>query len=286
MTFVTEKGGSSFRCGLDGAELAPCPHDYAMTGLAAGPHELRVQATDRFGLVEATPTVLRFSVDTTLPETIALVRIANDGDRRAVVAMGSDKAGRFQCALGDLLFELPSALDDIFWTSCDSGYVAQRGFVLQVRAVDEAGNKDPTPVRVRSPLWARAFRTGERDGDVRRRARRDRHQGPAAVRSHAVSVPHRRGAVDGLLVRLPPADPARWPPHDPGAPARRVKGTVMTTRELGMTVTPAKRDTTIAGLQMTLVLERRRSRDARRSCGWRSTARPSCASTSCAGASG
>jgi hypothetical protein len=258
VTFVTEKGGSTFRCGLDGAELAACPQDYAMTNLAAGPHELRVLATDRFGLTETTPTVLRFTVDTTLPETIALVRIANDGDRRAVVAMGSDKAGRFQCALGDLLFELPPEIDDIFWTPCDSGYVAQRGFVLQVRAVDEAGNKDPTPVRIQVPVLGQGFQAAENGMATFAGARaevgikgqppfdRSPYQcrtdmGPWTGCSFAFRLPILHAGLHTIQARQRVAS----------------KGTVMTTRELAMTVTPAKRDTTIAGLQMTLVLERR-----------------------------
>ncbi len=259
-----------------------------MTGLAAGPHELRVQATDRFGLVETTPTVLRFTVDTTLPETIALVRIANDGDRRAVVAMGSDKPGRFQCAVGDLLFELPSAFDDIFWTPCDSGYVAQRGFVLQVRAVDQAGNKDPTPVRIHVPPLGQGFQGPENGLATFAGARAEigiKGQPPFERTPYQCRIDEGAWTGCAFAFRLPILHAGR---HTLQARQRVAsKGTVMTTRELGMTVTPSKRDTTIAGLQMTLVLERRIARAALAGrCGSRSTAPPSCASTSCAGASG
>ena len=99
--FVTDKGGSSFRCALDGAPLVPCGQDHTMAGLASGPHELHVEATDRFGLTETTPTVLPLTVDTRLPNTIAAVRLSSDGDHRALVTMGSDKQARFQCAIGD-----------------------------------------------------------------------------------------------------------------------------------------------------------------------------------------
>ena len=88
---MTDKGGSSFHCGLDGSPLAVCPEEYVSPSLAAGHHQLRVVATDRFGLVQLTPTVLAFVVDSTLPHTIAMVVLPADGDRQPVLVMGSDK---------------------------------------------------------------------------------------------------------------------------------------------------------------------------------------------------
>ena len=90
-----------------------------MTGLVAGPHELRVQATDRFGLVETTPAVLRFTVDTRLPKTIAAVRLAKDGDRRASwrwapINRAASSARSAICCSG------AGAFEDIFLTPCEA----------------------------------------------------------------------------------------------------------------------------------------------------------------------
>ena len=159
--FVTEKGGSTFRCGVDDAPLAPCRQQVQMTNLASGPHVLRVQATDRFGLVETAPATLPFSVDTQLPHTLVLARLASDGHRLAALTMGSEKATRaYECApnrIGVPEIMLPGLSPDFFFSRCASGSVAERGTYYRVRAVDVAGNRDPVAARVVVPPLGEGF---------------------------------------------------------------------------------------------------------------------------------
>jgi hypothetical protein len=256
---VTDKGGSSFRCGLDGAPLTACSHDYAMHALAVGPHELRVEATDRFGLVEVTPAVLRFTVDPTLPHTIALVRLAADGDRRAIVTMGSDKPGStFECAFGDLTFEIGSFLDSIFYRPCAPGFEAPRGTAVSVRAVDPAGNRDPSPVRIFVPPVGQGFQGPEAGLPTFAGARVEvgvKGQPPFASVPHQCRIDGGAWTSCGFAFRMPILHAGR---HTLQARQRiAATGAVATTSELAMSVGASRSPTTIAGLQATLVLDRR-----------------------------
>jgi Ca2+-binding RTX toxin-like protein len=253
---VTDKGGSSFRCGLDGALLTPCQADDAMTGLASGAHVLRVQATDRFGLTETTPAELRFTVDTQLPNTIAAVRLSSDGDHRALVTMGSDKPGRFQCAIGDVgYFAGTDAFADFFYVACKPGDEVPRGTLLTVRAVDAAGNRDPTPARIFVPPVGQGFQGPESPLPTFAGSRVE-----IAVKGEASAggLPHECRLDRGAWTSC--GDAFRLPILHPGAHTlearQRVSGRVVATAPLAMDVAPAKRNLTIAGLQMPLVIER------------------------------
>ena len=261
-TFVTDKGGSSFHCALDGVAARAVPRsEHALTKLAEGPHVLRVEATDRFGLVEADADRAARSTSTRqLPHTIALVRLAADGDRRAVVAMGSDRPGALRVrarrpAGRARRRALPAAF---FWPCATPATALTAGVVLPVRAVDATGNSDPIRRAILVPPPGRASRTGARPADVRRRARGGRDRRPGALRGLPRRIECRiDGGLGAVPVRVPPADPARGTPHAAGPPApgghedRRDDDD-----ELAMTVAPSTRATTIVGLQIPLVIER------------------------------
>ena len=260
--FVTDKGGSTFRCGLDGAPLAPCRQQHQMTNLGGGPHVLRVQATDRFGLTEATPAELRFTVDTQLPHSLALVRLASDGARQAVVALGSDKPVRtYECAInlpGEAAFP-PGLTPDFFYSPCASGNVAVRGSYHRVRAVDVAGNRDPIGTRVFVPPPGQGF-AGPESGLPTFAGQR--------VEVGIIGQQPYEGLATPFECRIDGAPWARCPfafrlpilhsgRHTLQA-RQRLAGTnvVATTDELAMTVAPSKDPTTIVGLQTPLVIER------------------------------
>ncbi len=261
--FVTEKGGSTFRCGLDGAPLTPCRQQLQMSNLAAGPHELRVQATDRFGLVETTPAILRFTVDTQLPHTLVLARLASDGDRLATLAMGSEKPTRgYECAphrIGEPEFTLPGLSADFFFSRCGQGSVVERGTYYGVRAVDVAGNRDPVATRVVVPPRGEGFQGPESGLPTFAGARVEVGiVGEPPYENRAMPFQCR---IDGApwsgcpsAFRLPILHEGR---HTLQA-RQRLPGTnvVMTTDELAMTVAASTADTTIVGMQMALVIER------------------------------
>ena len=262
--FVTAKGGSTFRCGLDGAALAACPAVYAMTNLAAGSHELRVQATDRFGLTEQTPALLAFTVDTTLPNTFALVRLESDGARRAIVAMASDKPGStYRCAIGDLgnFFGGTggnSSFNDFFFQPCNSGYQAPRGQLLQIQARDPAGNFDPSPLRIFVPPRGQGFAGSESGLPTFAGARAEVGiQGTppfAGLAPYECRIDGANWAACSFTFRLPILHAGR---HTLQARQRLASsGVVMTTPPIVTHVAASRNETTIAGLQTTLVIER------------------------------
>jgi hypothetical protein len=261
--FVTDKGGSTFRCGLDGAPLTACRQLHTMSDLAAGPHELRVQATDRFGLTEATPAVVRFTVDARLPHSLVLVRLASDGARRATAVMGSDKPVRgYECSAsftGETDRLPPGVPADFFYFGCGSGYDAERGRFHRVRAVDAAGNRDPVGTRIRVPPRGQGFAGPESGLPTFAGAR---------VEVGLVGQQPYEGLATPFECRIDGAPWARCPfafrlpilhegRHTLQA-RQRLAGTntVTTTDELAMTVAPSTSDTTIVGLQTALVIER------------------------------
>ncbi|WP_354699304.1 hypothetical protein DSM112329_05016 [Paraconexibacter sp. AEG42_29] len=142
-TLSTGSAGSRFRCLLDGTTDVPCAPALTIA-LPAGPHTLQVRATDRFGRQEAAPRTWSFTVDLAAPDTLAAAVIGLSGDVGSILAVGSDDASAgFECATGAASGGPPPSA----WAPCANGDALPAGTTL-VRAVDRAGNADPTPSRV------------------------------------------------------------------------------------------------------------------------------------------
>jgi hypothetical protein len=60
--FSADETGASFSCKLDGAGYSACTSPLTATALANGPHTLSVRATDRAGLIDASPATASFTV--------------------------------------------------------------------------------------------------------------------------------------------------------------------------------------------------------------------------------
>ena len=139
-----------------------------MVDLAQGPHELHVRATDRFGVAEVTPALLRFTVDTALPHTIGFVWLPADGDRRPTVVLGSDKPGTFECfPPGAVPVDTtqapapPVPLAFYAFTPCAAASKVARGTPFTARAIDAAGNSDPFGVALPIPRAGQGFQGPE-----------------------------------------------------------------------------------------------------------------------------
>lgn len=134
-----------FRCSLDGGPAAPCTSPTTVTGLADGVHTFTVAAIDGSGASDPTPATRTWSVDRGAPSTSvtngpaspsspdgSTFRFAGTDDQTTADALG------FECAL-----------DGDAWSTCSASWVATSATTgtrtLSVRAVDEAGNVDPTP---------------------------------------------------------------------------------------------------------------------------------------------
>ena len=138
--FTASEGGSTFECRMDGAQWASCASPKSYTGLSQGDHVFEVRATDSAGNTDGSPAQRSFAVDTNAPETqIDSGPSGPTGHLTPTYTFSSNEAGSsFQCRL-----------DNGVWGPCASPRILTdllAGLHLfEVRAVDQAGNLDPTP---------------------------------------------------------------------------------------------------------------------------------------------
>jgi parallel beta-helix repeat protein len=143
-TFSADQAGSTFECSLDGGDFLPCTSPAEYAGLTNGEHTFEVQATNTSGLIEVEPASFSWTVDapadttpptTTLTATPAAVILVGE----TLVEFTSNEVGAtFECSLDGAAFQ-----------TCDSpselSGLLDGTHTFEVRAVDAAGNVDPTP---------------------------------------------------------------------------------------------------------------------------------------------
>jgi parallel beta-helix repeat protein len=141
-SFTASEAGSTFQCSLDGAAYASCssPVSYTVT---AGPHTFSVHAADGVGNTDATPATHSWNVqsgDVTPPETtITAGPTGATTDSTPTWSFSASEAGStFECSV-----------DGGAYATCTSPFttavLADGPHTFGVRAVDAAGNADPTP---------------------------------------------------------------------------------------------------------------------------------------------
>ena len=145
-TFSSPDNSASFQCRLDSnnaADWASCSSPKAYSSLADGTHTFEVRAVDTAGNPDPTPASRTFTVDTNAPETqIDSGPSGTTNDASPSFTFSSpDNSASFQCRL-----DSNSAAD---WASCSSpkaySSLADGTHTFEVRAIDTAGNPDPTP---------------------------------------------------------------------------------------------------------------------------------------------
>jgi hypothetical protein len=156
----------SFECSLDGGAFGPCsgPNDTHTPAapLSEGAHTFSVRARDTWGFADATPATSSFTVDAVPdppPQSPPDTSSAGDADppettitkqpkkkvetekakKKAKLEFSSDEAGStFECDL-----------DDKGFVPCSSPFTkkvkSDKKHTFEVRAIDAAGNADPTP---------------------------------------------------------------------------------------------------------------------------------------------
>ncbi len=142
-TFSTPTSGATLECKLDAGAWATCTSPRSYTGLAEGSHTFSVRAVYG-GLSDDTPATATWTVDTTVPNTsITSQPAANESSTSASLGFtGTDPGGSgvasYQCRI-----------DAGAWGACTSPRtytgLAQGNHTFDVRAIDNAGNVDPTP---------------------------------------------------------------------------------------------------------------------------------------------
>ncbi|MCB9573234.1 MAG: hypothetical protein H6709_14205 [Kofleriaceae bacterium] len=135
----TADEAAAFECDLDGGGFAACTSPASFPDLVDGAHHFEVRATDGAGNVDATPAAYDWSIDTVAPETtIDQAPPLVDNSRDVSFAFSADEDGTFECDL-----------DGAGFAACTSpqAYVdlVDATHTFTVRAIDLAGNVDPTP---------------------------------------------------------------------------------------------------------------------------------------------
>jgi len=131
---------ATFECRLDTGSYAPCASPLTIDGLGDGPHSFSVRATDLTGTMEPSPPAYGWTIDTVPPETaLSATPPAVTADGQGSFSFsGSETGALFACSL-----------DSAAWVACSSPFsvsgLAEGAHVFAVRAMDPAGNLDPTP---------------------------------------------------------------------------------------------------------------------------------------------
>jgi DNA-directed RNA polymerase specialized sigma24 family protein len=137
--FGSNEKSAMIECSLDRAQFETCASPKTYTGLARGKHSFRVRAVDGAGNRDPTPATREWDVDAKAPATKlteAPDDFSNGGDRFEFAS--SEKHSSFECKLDDGHYGACSSPKA--YPGLDDG--AHR---FRVRAVDRAGNADPSP---------------------------------------------------------------------------------------------------------------------------------------------
>ncbi|MCP3102812.1 Ig-like domain-containing protein [Myxococcus sp. K15C18031901] len=138
--FGSNESNVTYECRLDGGAFVACTNPVTFTSLAQGNHTLEVRARDAAGNVDATPATYTWSIDTTPPDTV--LSGGPTGTTSATTASftftATESPATFECSL-----------DGAPYAACTSPRsltgLADGSHTFSVRAVDAAGNVDPTP---------------------------------------------------------------------------------------------------------------------------------------------
>jgi Concanavalin A-like lectin/glucanases superfamily len=137
LAFTATKAGSTFACRLDTGPVGACGTSMTYSNLAEGDHTVAILATDRYGIPGASPLTVSWRVDLTTPDTLLLAARPTLG-ATGEVSFVSEAAAGFECQINGAA-----------WAACTSPLSAPAGATVGVRALDAAGNVDPTPATAR-----------------------------------------------------------------------------------------------------------------------------------------
>ncbi len=131
-------------CRLDSAAFANCSGSSNFSGLSEGSHTFEVRAEDTLGNVNAPVVSYTWTIDNTAPETTISSKPSNPsaGSSASFSFAGTDTGGSgvssYQCRLDSASFA--DCASPTILTGLTLG-----SHTFEVRAVDAAGNIDPTP---------------------------------------------------------------------------------------------------------------------------------------------
>ncbi len=134
----SEPAGATFECRVDAAAFAPCTSPFTTVALTPGSHTFEIRAIDAAGNTDGTPATRTILIDTTAPETTIDSGPSGPTNITTPAYTFSSEAGAtFQCRVDGAAFAA--------CTSPFSPTLGQGPHTVEVRAIDTAGNVDPTP---------------------------------------------------------------------------------------------------------------------------------------------
>jgi hypothetical protein len=146
--FHSENGGVHFDCRFDQLPFAPCEYESSHSvqdPMPEGDHVFEVRSTDINGNVETEPARYPFRVDKTPPDTLITGTAEHpEEDFMEVFYVGSEPGVSYECKHG-------TPQENTSWWSCQEPWEVAWWWLygpdrsVRIRAVDAAGNVDPTP---------------------------------------------------------------------------------------------------------------------------------------------
>ena|GEM_PF-6355379 len=142
-TFSSSESGSSFQCSLDGAAFRACSSPQTYSGLSGGQHTFRVRAVDAAGNADPSPPSWVWTVDVPAPPDTSIdsgpKSLTNETSASFTFSSSAQGVG-FECSLDGGAYGACSSPQR--YTGLGDGT-----HTFLVRAVDSAGNVDPSPAR-------------------------------------------------------------------------------------------------------------------------------------------
>jgi hypothetical protein len=143
VSFSSNESGARFECRLDGGPYDACDNPAHFNGLPDGSHTLAVRAIDLAGNVDPTPASTSFvtaaapAQDTTPPDTTIAGALVT-GSHARLTFSSNDAGAHFQCQLDGGAFAACTS-------PVDYNGLPDGPHTFRARAIDAAGNIDPTP---------------------------------------------------------------------------------------------------------------------------------------------
>lgn len=175
-----------FQCRVDQLPWQPCTTPHRIRAVADGQHTFAVRALDG-DLLDPSPATHTFTVDTVAPSTTITTGPARvSAVKSPTIALATDDAtAGFQCKT-----------DDAPWTPCAARFqlpvLPDGNHAFAARAIDPAGNVDPTPAAIAFRVDSKAPQTTWTDPTL--------PQGSTAPTSSAASVGLTAGAQPKLTL--------------------------------------------------------------------------------------
>ena len=134
--FSLTPSGTGFQCSLDGASYSACTSPTTYAGLGGGAHTFAVRALDSDG-ADPSPATRSWVVDASPPDTSFASGPpagGKSGPTPGFTFSSTEPSSTFECSL-----------DGGAFASCNVSHLSDGSHTLLARAIDPAGNVDPTP---------------------------------------------------------------------------------------------------------------------------------------------